>query len=92
MHAKRKTCLFYLYATAKSEIQICSNKDETGRVYHTPHQPLPCWQSGNSLDSIRQPRSIHSFFQEDKFGFSITSLFKDSQTKCSNNSITIYCL
>ena len=26
-------CLFYLYATAKSEIQICSNKHETGLVY-----------------------------------------------------------
>ena len=25
--------LFYLYATAKSEIQICSNKHETGLVY-----------------------------------------------------------
>ena len=28
-------CLFYLYATAKSEIQICSNKHETGLVYCT---------------------------------------------------------
>ena len=28
-----KICLFYLYATAKSEIQICSNKHETGLVY-----------------------------------------------------------
>ena len=26
-------CLFYLYATAKSEIQICSNKHETCLVY-----------------------------------------------------------
>ena len=25
-------CLFYLYATAKIEIQICSNKHETGLV------------------------------------------------------------
>ena len=25
--------MFYLYATAKSEIHICSNKNETGRVY-----------------------------------------------------------
>ena len=25
--------LFYLYATAKSEIQICSNKHETGLVF-----------------------------------------------------------
>ena len=29
MHDKSKICLFYLYATAKSEIQICSNKHET---------------------------------------------------------------
>ena len=27
-------CLFYLYATAKSEIHICSNKHET-RLVHT---------------------------------------------------------
>ena len=27
-------CLFYLHANAKSEIQICSNKHETGLVYH----------------------------------------------------------
>ena len=26
-------CLFYLYATARSEIQICSNKHETGLVF-----------------------------------------------------------
>ena len=30
---KSKICLFYLYATAKSEIQICSNKHETGLVH-----------------------------------------------------------
>ena len=29
---KNKTCLFYLCATAKSEVQICSNKHETGRL------------------------------------------------------------
>ena len=29
---KSKICLFYLYATAKSGIQICSNKRETGLV------------------------------------------------------------
>ena len=29
---KKKICLFYLYATAKSEIQICLNKHETGLV------------------------------------------------------------
>ena len=27
-------CLFYLYANAKIEIHICSNKHETGLVYH----------------------------------------------------------
>ena len=27
-----KSCLFYLYATSKNEIQICSNKHETGLV------------------------------------------------------------
>ena len=32
MYEKAKICLFYLYATAKSEIQICSNKHETGLV------------------------------------------------------------
>ena len=32
MHEKAKMCLFYLYATAKNEIQICSNKHETGLV------------------------------------------------------------
>ena len=26
-------CLFYLYANAKIEIHICSNKHETGLVY-----------------------------------------------------------
>ena len=30
---KSKLCLFYLYATAKSEIQICSNKHETCLVH-----------------------------------------------------------
>ena len=30
---KSKICLFYLYATAKSEIQIFSNKYETGLVF-----------------------------------------------------------
>ena len=30
---KKQNCLFHLYATAKSEIQICSNKHETGLVY-----------------------------------------------------------
>ena len=30
---KSKICLFYLYANAKSEIQICKNKHETGLVY-----------------------------------------------------------
>ena len=29
---KGKICLFYLYVTAKSEIQICTNKHETGLV------------------------------------------------------------
>ena len=29
---KSKICLFYLYLTAKSENQICSNKHETGLV------------------------------------------------------------
>ena len=29
---KHNMCLFYLNATAKSEIQICSNKHETGLV------------------------------------------------------------
>ena len=32
MHEKAKFCLFYLYATAKNEIQICSNKREIGLV------------------------------------------------------------
>ena len=30
---KSKICVFYIYATAKSEIQICSNKHETGLVH-----------------------------------------------------------
>ena len=30
LHEKSKMCLFYLYATTKSENQICSNKHETG--------------------------------------------------------------
>ena len=29
---QNKICMFYLYATAKSEIHICSNKHETGLV------------------------------------------------------------
>ena len=29
---KSKICSFYLYATAKREIQFCSNKHETGLV------------------------------------------------------------
>ena len=29
----KKQNVFYLYATAKSEIQICSNKHETGLVF-----------------------------------------------------------
>ena len=29
---KQYICLFYLYATAKNEIHICSNKHETGLV------------------------------------------------------------
>ena len=32
MKKQNKVCLFYLYATAKSEIQICSNKLESGLV------------------------------------------------------------
>ena len=32
MYEKSKICLFYLYATAKSEIQICSNKHETDHI------------------------------------------------------------
>ena len=32
MHEKAKKCLFYLYTTAKNEIQICSNKHETGLI------------------------------------------------------------
>ena len=32
MHKKSKICLFYLYTTAKSEIQICLNKRETDLV------------------------------------------------------------
>ena len=35
MHEKAKFCLFYLYATAKSGIQICSNKHETDLVEST---------------------------------------------------------
>ena len=30
---EKKTYLFYLNATAKSEIHVCSNKYETGLVY-----------------------------------------------------------
>ena len=37
---KIKICLFYLYATAKSEIQICSNKHETGLVHLSGHAGL----------------------------------------------------
>ena len=29
---RKQNALFYLYATTKSEIQICSNKHETGLV------------------------------------------------------------
>ena len=31
---KSNICLFYLYSTSKIEIQICSNKHETGLVHH----------------------------------------------------------
>ena len=31
----KKLNVFYLYATAKSEIHICSNKPETGLVFDT---------------------------------------------------------
>ena len=34
---KSKICLSYLYATTKREIQICSNKHETGLVELKPH-------------------------------------------------------
>ena len=30
---RKQKCLIYLYATAKSEIHICSNKHETGLVF-----------------------------------------------------------
>ena len=35
MYEKGK-CLFYLYATVKSEIRICLNKHETGLVVTEP--------------------------------------------------------
>ena len=37
---KKQICLFYLYATAKSEIQICSNKHETGLVFKSISQKM----------------------------------------------------
>ena len=38
---KGNICLFYLYPTARSEIQICSNKHEIGLVmlYKMTHGP-----------------------------------------------------
>ena len=39
-----KICLFYLYATAKNEIQICSNKHETGLVMYE----IPCFLLNNN--------------------------------------------
>ena len=33
MHEKAKFVFFYLYVMAKSEINICSSKHETGLVY-----------------------------------------------------------
>ena len=33
LSTKSKICLFYLHANAKREIQICSNKHETGLVH-----------------------------------------------------------
>ena len=33
IYEKAKSLLFYLYATAKLEIHICSNKHETGLLY-----------------------------------------------------------
>ena len=32
-YARKRLCLFCLYATAKSQIQNCSNKHETGLVH-----------------------------------------------------------
>ena len=55
MHEKAKfVCLFYLYAIAKSEIQICSNKHETGLVYTVLHilLVLTCNVPGNIYGHI----------------------------------------
>ena len=40
---KSKICLFYLYTTAKSEIQICSNEHETGLVFYISPQQYMLW-------------------------------------------------
>ena len=37
-----KICLFYSYATAKNEIQTCSNEHDTGLV--DGRTSLLCWQ------------------------------------------------
>ena len=36
-----KRHLFYLHATSKNEIHICSNKHETGLVYHHSNANIP---------------------------------------------------
>ena len=52
MHKKAKIGLFYLYKTAKNEIQICSNKHETGLV--CPGIPEGSTGSGSGLKTSQK--------------------------------------
>ena len=47
-------CLFYSYANAKIEIHICSNKHETGLVYHVFSSTVTSFKNSPNFASIQK--------------------------------------